>query len=514
MHTVHIKVLSFDDSNSKSLGPQVTPGYLATLPQSSIIDSITSTLIDGRLSDKQVFLWSGDSLDVTSVADNLPSDDMLAPNELSEKVFTATYPVGTDTGVIRQLALRLNSSINCETVAESEFPSSCPGNRPLHQNYTNILDDSDSDPFNGDSTKFRTRICAPGDYTASPWQGVGNRQDIFEEFWIDTQYTPLSSTDGSNFTQHCHGNSSIGYFELPNYWNGHVTGKLFDEFPAETAHNVSYYNLDNLEPDMGLPYDPVPKLPGPFMTAVLAVFGNNTFFDIAASHSNFSSNDTLLCQQLRRPFTSMYGDNGTISSWWNESQPTLDCATEDDGTDSETFLEALLEWLPNFSDSNKATAALTLATYNSNNAILNNLQGDSNFRGNGFPTYTDPGSDMEKYAMSLPAMIVITILIATQLLGLGLLARYASHHHTWTESLDSFALLRLGAAMAGDVPIVSALQAKEASMLDQKAGWIGDGGGEEGKKIRSLEMGGPQGVRRGALYRLIPQGEHDIDQDC
>ena len=96
------------------------------------------------------------------------------------------------------------------------------------------------------------------------------------------------------------------------------------------------------------------------------------------------------------------------------------------------------------------------------------------------------------------SLIVISILLTAQLIGLALLSTYAVRHPTWTESLDAFALLRIGAAMAEDVPLISAMQAKDVSMLDERDGWIGDEGCEG--EFRTLAVGGSERVRSGDLY--------------
>ena len=173
--TVHIKVLSTQDLlTSAVIGQQISPGILAGIPNSSVMDNIISTTVNGKLTDKQPYLWStGQSdLNVTSLRANIRNSSSF--QKLPEELFTATFPVGTDAGVLRNLALRLNVSVSCERVAQSDFPSSCSGVNPLHQTFSNI-NDSQSNPF-GDFTKprYRARICAPGDILTSPWKYISD----------------------------------------------------------------------------------------------------------------------------------------------------------------------------------------------------------------------------------------------------------------------------------------------------------------------------------------------------
>ncbi len=57
-----------------------------------------------------------------------------------------------------------------------------------------------------------------------------------------------------------------------------------------------------------------------------------------------------------------------------------------------------------------------------------------------------------------------------QLVGLLALALYASSRPTWTELLNGFALLRLGAAMTEGLPLASVTDAKDLANLDEKVG--------------------------------------------
>jgi hypothetical protein len=80
-----------------------------------------------------------------------------------------------------------------------------------------------------------------------------------------------------------------------------------------------------------------------------------------------------------------------------------------------------------------------------------------------------------------------------QLVGLLALALYASSRPAWTELLDGFALLRLGAAMAEGLLLVSATDAKELASLDEEAGWVGDCGSRE--QVRTLAIGGVERIK-------------------
>jgi len=159
--TQQIKVLSSQDvTSARLIGRQVTPRTLRSLTNTSVMDNIISSTVTGKLSDKQPFLWSTNSLGITSVDGNISNSSSF--NDIPEMQFIATYPVGTDTGALRDLVLRLNMSVGCSLVPQSDFPSTCPGDDPLYQTFSNINSSTSApfgDPFN---PRYHARICAPG----------------------------------------------------------------------------------------------------------------------------------------------------------------------------------------------------------------------------------------------------------------------------------------------------------------------------------------------------------------
>ena len=481
------------------------------------MDNIISSTITGRLDDKQPFLWSSDQgkSNIISVGQNLNKSPSF--NDVPNTQFIATFPVGIDTGVLRDLALRLNLSVSCDLVPQTDFPSRCPGAYPLSQTFTNI-NTSTSTPF-GDLShpQYRARICAPGDTLSSPWKNTADRQDIIEELWLDYQRTRQPAdrgvwglTDrGNNYTQHCYGKSTLGYPELPSYWNGHTAGPSFDKVPPN-GPNLTYRNGDLRELTSGEPIgDPIWGVPGPFLRAVMATFGPNSFFTATAASSN-ATGTLQLCDQLRYPFTGLAKfyqklPSSLINIDWIPSNPILDYPLKVRSDDpAPPLLRALMSWMPNFGDKDIATAAPTLATYAAGNAIMNiGPIGESP----GYFISTSPGTGIQKPTIAFAGVLVVSLLLAIQITGLALLAVYASRSPTWIASLDSFAMLRLQAELGrDDMLAVRALVAKDAKILDERKGWVGDielEGRKEGIEVRELGLGGQGSVRGKVLYRMM-----------
>ena len=519
---VHIKVLSSEDAHV-TIGWEPYPGDIGSLavnldiPDGITKSAMSATLTTG-LSDEEPYLWTTkqDSLNLTSLRANIHTADQdITVEELSrigQRVFTPAYPIGTNTGLHRGIALRLNSSISCASTPQSAFPSSCHGG-PLNATFSNFNSSSSNitDPFGDIETpRFRARLCAPGCNFQPPWRNTFSRQDIIEEFWLDFQRTGqtleqgIDDEFGPNFTQHCTGKSTMGYFEMPNYWNGYVAGDILDtDLPKDPVRSVQ----GPIAPDSDETFDKDLYLPGPFLIGILAVFGNGTFFNAVASHSNVTDHDSILCKQFSEPFARLAEPDtkpepysSGIHTLWNKSSYPIVYCHPNLRTDFPPLLQALFQWLPNFADPIKATSALTLATWAANYAILNPQ--DNKVASN--PLIRALGSDHQKPTMPVPVMIVISLLLAIHLLCLAALAIYASMQPTWTEQLDSFAMLRVGAEIAGELPPMSAVDVSEVQLLDKKAGWVGDAGAEwdeQGVEVRELVLGGAQEVRPSGLYR-------------
>jgi hypothetical protein len=137
--------------------------------------------------------------------------------------FVTSLPNGTHTGVLREHALRFNSSVTCQNISRSSFPSPCAGLRPL--------DVSIRRP------NLEIRVCAPGEIGKYPWSMSRNRETIEEELYIDLQsgpdIYPSLTTPSDNFTMKCTASTTRGYFELGNYMNEFVYGPLLDQWPDE-----------------------------------------------------------------------------------------------------------------------------------------------------------------------------------------------------------------------------------------------------------------------------------------
>lgn len=112
------------------------------------------------------------------------------------------------------------------------------------------------------------------------------------------------------------------------------------------------------------------------------------------------------------------------------------------------------------------------------------------------------GLAFQRPSMSRSTMIVITVLLAIYLGSIYILAFYASFQRSWTEKLDAFAMLRMGAALSdrGDLfAVTTRFRTKEES-LDKLPGYVGDMKPEE--EVGRLGVGAQGLLARKRKYHV------------
>jgi hypothetical protein len=212
------------------MGLDPEPALLAQIPQSIVVQEILKHTAQVNEYDRQPYLWA----ESNNPSNSHPietgtflgyfSDQFTSVN--TSGYFQAAIPSGTTTGVLREHALRMNSSVSCELIPKSQFPTSCPGSNPFTATY------AANPPIN---VSLELSVCAPGNQTAVPWTISRNRQDISEELFINLGLTNTAGELGpdgpGNFTLHCTSTTTRGYFELGSYQNNFKYGPLLQEWP-------------------------------------------------------------------------------------------------------------------------------------------------------------------------------------------------------------------------------------------------------------------------------------------
>lgn len=193
---------------------------------------VRSALTMTDLLAPQSRLWTGNPTNCTSSAPwceyggaNL--DSIMSLHSSSNDPFVAQLPSGYNTGVIRQFLPRINSSVSRENVTASEFPSNCenlPG--AFYARYAYTSPSSLIGYYNWSLT-----ACMPANHTFSPWKTMRARQDSSEVLYLNISIEGQGYSNATTGTYRISANTSIGYFELPNYMNNMLPGPLLDDDP-------------------------------------------------------------------------------------------------------------------------------------------------------------------------------------------------------------------------------------------------------------------------------------------
>ena len=88
---------------------------------------------------------------------------------------------------------------------------------------------------------------------------------------------------------------------------------------------------------------------------------------------------------------------------------------------------------------------------------------------------SSPGQSVQKPVVSTVALIVLSILLGLQMLGLAYLAYYICHVPTWTGALDALAMARIGQSVAhqGVLPPIGPVTRKDIDALRDVDGLVG-----------------------------------------
>ena len=146
--------------------------------------------------------------------------------------FLAQLPSGYSTGLIRQFLPRINSTAKYEVISQDKYPINCQGQPgAFWVEYGNSTDLGKGEIF-----YYSLSACMPSDQRVSPWKSTRDRQDFYEELYINVTFGQYgfstlkpSPTGGNLYRVSAH--TTAGYFELPNYLNNGIAGHLLDKDP-------------------------------------------------------------------------------------------------------------------------------------------------------------------------------------------------------------------------------------------------------------------------------------------
>ncbi|PGH13598.1 hypothetical protein AJ79_03591 [Helicocarpus griseus UAMH5409] len=360
---------------------------------------------------------------------------------LGESSFVSNVVNTANTGLFQSHSFRFNSSVHCTNVTEDMFPRPCNGF-------------SSSTSINSTDTNRRGfEICAPGDMHRFPWNMTRDRQDIEEEVFLQFNGPAMSflseGMNNSSYTQRCTAQTTAGYSMLPNYKNANL-GPLLDKFNLSASYDLRMvFQTDGVLGSGYLPPDktlgeayPIPdtsKTPalGPLLTATISLFGTSSFFAIRANAtSNSTSNPST--DNCTDPVPFHYISRTGTTPYLVDHIPQPACVADDPSN----YHEDLNSWLSNlFLNPSQTEVMFSQAVFYANKATISRAAAVQKYRR---MILTDPGVQAKVLRISTAAIVGISVVMFLHLAGLVALAYSASKLPTWTETLNAFAVLKLG----------------------------------------------------------------------
>lgn len=248
---------------------------------------------------------------------------------------------------------------------------------------------------------------------------------------------------------------------------------------------------------------------GPLQSVALAVFGPDSFlttwFQKAASNTLVNASIEgfpELCLGLA-PFGNLFLNPEGFMDVRNFSSPEQQDISQSISypcgfLNTVTPNAAVQAFLASFEQvsTERLENAFNGATFLANQAWMRYGSQDSpGFFGLSF----DMGEDTQIPTISTAGIAAVSSLMAVYLAALFGLAIYAARAPRWTDQLDAFAMIRIGSALAHDVPFLAARDASSVKALDTLSGVIGDVV-DEREKYGKLWPGGATPLRAKRAY--------------
>ncbi|PWY92834.1 hypothetical protein BO70DRAFT_357965 [Aspergillus heteromorphus CBS 117.55] len=433
------------------------------------------------------------------------------------------------TGIVEDHAFRFNTTVVAEGVPADAFPDTCGGSGSFSTSSVANLSELDSAYDIPDSAKgvMEFRVCAMGDSQQFPWNLTRNRQDIEEEAYIQFNAVAMSFlTNGchtTSWTQQIRANTTAGYFMLPNYQTNNEAGPLLETFNLSSSHDPENVmisqsegmNIHDLNNSKVLGYDyPNPTVVaspalGPLLTATIALFGPSTFFANRANSTPTLTTTSTSVDECSDPVPFSYISETTThdNTNWRYS-PLGSCASPSNTTSFNDLNAWLTQLFANY-DYPETSDVFTQAAFFANKA---NLGRAATVQGYSRILFKDEGTSVDIFHIRPWAIALISVIVGLHVLGLAGLTVYAGYHPTWTESFDSFAMLRIGAQIAARndaahrLPLLGHVRSDEMGMLDGLDGFIGEDTDTRAQDVQDagrLVLGGRGRLRRGRQYLVF-----------
>ncbi|KAK1580516.1 uncharacterized protein LY79DRAFT_520656 [Colletotrichum navitas] len=474
------------ETRAQKVGKDAEPVLLRETGASPIVGAVRSNMVNITSADIQENLWrDGDT------QRSFMTGEAQAYNE---SFWVSAVPAGATTGPLRQHSIRLSSSAECEVAGRDAFPVSCDGYATSLEGFGVVV-----------------RTCMPGSHTNTD-NGIPprRRQDVEETLFIDAQISAEAAKSkdflpepAENVTIKCVARTTRAFFEIGNLHTGSRPSDIVDEWPSDMAHFHDYDWLGNLITNTSQDdwnrdrFAGWTSPQGPLRSTVEALFGNGSYPEAVFDFLRQTFPDQQLPDNqapdgavrdatrkacaLEAPFSAWQlpynSDNDEFDSWFASVYQA--CSLKE-------LPKTLFRIAQGLRYEKVAKSTLGVGMYLSNAAVLQDAAANDaartiyNLTGTGFvtPRYT------------LGATVAISLLISAQAVALILLVFYIYSLPTWTDTLDAFAMMRLGAHLRESVelPILGRVNRGEVAVLGETDGLLGVVPGTAGDSEEDVEL--------------------------
>lgn len=425
--------------------------------------------------------------------DNLWGNTTQLSGYTSDGSWFAPLSSNTSTGLTsNQYIPRVNCSAEIQNMTADEFPSDCSENSVFYAAYT----------YPNSNFNLSLEVCLPGSDGQSPWLDTNGRQDFTEVLYVNLNSSLTLSPEQSDEALKSYMkpfkiimNTSAGLFELPNVKNGQIPGPLLSKSSSE--NNI--FGNDRVLTRKRRDYDPssFPSATGPLATIAFAIFGPGSFAESPQTASDYDTN-------YNENLTTYLRSIGNQGAYW----PLVPFGFEDAGLSG----FPIDDWIGSFSlYPTEASSALMQASFLAIKAMFDS----DNQPPEGFiSSYNNPLEQTILPSISFPAMVACSVLFGLYMVPLLCLAVYAAFSKRWTNTLDAFTMLRMGAAFGQkDLPLLVGKNKRKIEALDNLPGVIRDISGPD-DKVRQLALGveGGAPLQPRKRYLAYPGNHHPMGQ--
>lgn len=217
------------------------------------------------------------------------------------------------------------------------------------------------------------------------------------------------------------------------------------------------------ENDISYEIDSTP-VPGPLMTATLALFGNETFFPYIANMTNTTASPVFrrICDDGLMPFRRIITDPMARC----KRDTSFSGRETEDELSAEDYSEVIYmldQFFTLMYDNEQSKTVLELAMYFANEAWLTTAASTQEWVRR---ILADTGVRVIGPSMSTGVFIFMTVLIGIQGVMIIILILYISSSRTWTPSLDALAIARIALQLkdGGALSRMGLLRPREADL--------------------------------------------------